>query len=176
MFFPLSKEYNKPEYHVLYKKVNSYYKLKNTKQNYHIKIGKLDEELTIFINDSERLIDSSLEVICETTLDYKREFSNLTKKETKFIKWLIKILENNIPTKFHRDDRKIFEEISNLYKENKTMLIPEIIRKDLLSVFKIDRKNWENKIIQEKIEKFILDVGILLITKNIDEIKKKYNI
>lgn len=176
MFFPLSKEYNKSEYHILYKKVEIYYRLKSTKQNYHIKVDKLNKDLTMFTNKSEKLIDSSLKIKCETTLDYKREFSNLIKKETKFIKWIIKILEDNIPTKFHRDDREIFKEILNLYKENKTMIISEIIRKELLSIFKIDRSNWEDEVIQEKIGEFILDINILLITKNIDEIKRKYGI
>ncbi len=176
MFFPLSKEYNKSEYYILYKKVELYYRLKGTKQNYHIKVDKLNNDLTMFANKSEKLIDSSLKIKCETTLDYKREFSNLIKKETKFIKWIIKILEDNIPTKFHRDDREVFKEILNLYKENKTMIISEIIRKELLSIFKIDRSNWEDEIIQEKIGEFILDINILLITKNIDEIKRKYGI
>lgn len=176
MFFPLSKEYNKSEYHILYKKVGIYYRLKSTKQNYHIKVDKLNKDLTMFTNKSEKLIDSSLKIKCETTLDYKREFSNLIKKETKFIKWIIKILEDNIPTKFHRNDREIFKEILNLYKENKTIIISGIIRKELLSIFKIDRSNWEDEVIQEKIGEFILDINILLITKNIDEIKRKYGI
>ena len=176
MFFPLSKEYNKSEYHILYKKVEVYYRLKSTKQTYHIKVDKLNKDLTMFANKSEKLIDSSLEIKCETTLDYKREFSSLIKKETKFIKWIIKILENDIPTKFHRNDRKIFEKFLDLYRKNKRNNISEIIREDLLSVFKIDRKDWEDEVVKKKIGEFILDINILLITKNIDEIKRKYEI
>lgn len=176
MFFPLSKKYNKYEYPILYKKIRNYYKLSSLKQSYHIEINKLTSDLTVFINESEKLIDSSLKLNCKTSLDYKREFSNLIKKETKFIKWVIKILEDDIPTKFHRNDREIFKEILNLYKENKTMIISGIIRKELLSIFKIDRSNWEDEVIQEKIGEFILDINILFITKNIDEIKRKYGI